>query len=167
MLKKKEAQELSERIQVLKEANTATTKHDDILKSLISRISALGAAYFGVQAIKGFASDLLETAKIADSYKYSLQAVSDSNEQAAETYEYLRKKSDRLGLSLVSQEEAFTGFAAAAKQSGMKVEETRSVYTGLMEAMTAIHRSPEEASQALKAFQDMLSEGTIQAEELS
>lgn len=163
---KKLASETIKATEKLNEANRAAKAHSDSINSLISKISALGAAYFGIQAIKGFASDLLETAKIADSYKYSLQAVSNSNEEAAETYEYLRKESDRLGLSLVSQEKAFTGFAAAAKQSGLKVEETRSIYTGLMEAMTAIHRTPEEASQALKAFQDMLSKGTIQAEEL-
>lgn len=163
---KKEAQELIKRTQALHEANSATNKHGDALNSLVSRLSALGATYFGFQALKGFASDLLETAKIADSYKFSLQAVSKSNEEASETFDYLTKESERLGLSLISQEKAFTGFAAAAKQSGMKVEETRSVYTGLMEAMTAMHRTPEEAAQALKAFQDMLSKGTIQAEEL-
>lgn len=164
---RKQAKALSEKIQLMQDANKKSIDASDIMSKLATRVSALVAAYFGISAIKNFANEILETAKIADNFKYSLLAVSDSSEQAAETYKYLEKEANRLGQSITGNVDAFTGFMAAAKAANMTTEQAKKAYTGLNEAMTALHRTPEQASQALYALQQMLSTGTVRAQELN
>jgi len=164
---RKQAQELSKKIQLMQESNKAIYNHTNSLNSLVSKVSALAAAYFSLNSIKNFAGELLNTAKIADNFKYSLLAVSDSGEQAAETYQYLEKEANRLGQSMTANVDSFTGFIASAKAAGLTAEQSRKIYTGLNEAMTALHRTPEQASQALYALQQMLASGTVRAQELN
>lgn len=161
------AKALAEKAQKLEEANNKSKSAADIMSNLATKVSALAAAYFGINAIKNFANEILNTAKIVDNFKYSLLAVSDSNEQAAETYQYLEKEANRLGQSMTANVDSFTGFIASAKAAGLTADQSKKIYTGLNEAMTALHRTPEQASQAIYALQQMLPSGTVNAQELN
>lgn len=85
---------------------------------------------------------------------------------ASQDMEYLRVTTNRLGLSLDQVAKDYVGLAAASRGTSLEGERTRDIFTAIAEASTVLHLSADETSGALTAVQQMISKGTVQAEEL-
>lgn len=85
---------------------------------------------------------------------------------AASELEFVRGEAQRLGLEITSTAEAYGKFANAAKGTALQGDQARKIFSGVAEASRAMGLSSEETKGALLALSQMMSKGTVSAEEL-
>ena len=79
---------------------------------------------------------------------------------------YVSKVANRLGLELDSTAAAYGGFAAAARGTALQGAAARQVFEAVASASAAMGLSAADNTGVLRALQQMLSKGTVSAEEL-
>jgi len=130
----------------------------------LARDYVLGFAglHFGKELIAG----IVEANTRLSGFRYGLEAATGSSAAAKEQLAYVRAESDRLGISLEDSAATFVRLAAATKGTALEGEGARKVFTGVAEAARTLHLSGAETQQALTALDQMMSKGTVQAQEL-
>lgn len=78
----------------------------------------------------------------------------------------VRALSDRLGLSLTETAASYGKFAAAARGTSLEGQQAKQVFTAVSEAAAVMGLSAADTSGVLLALQQMVSKGTVSAEEL-
>lgn len=126
---------------------------------------ALLAGTFGMISGGLLAKGFLETGIYMDRMTRALSNVQGGMKPAAESIEYLRKESERLGVVFKDQIQGFLLFSAATKGTALAGQQTRQMYSDLMESVASFQLTQEDAYQSVRAVQQMLNKGTIQAEE--
>jgi tape measure domain-containing protein len=112
-------------------------------------------------------------AKTADKTSLSLAraqtrlefATGGANE-AAEAMSFITSEVDRLGIALMPSTEGFSNFAAAAKGTALEGQGARDIFTGLSQAAATLSLASDQTSGAMKALEQIMSKGNVQAEEL-
>lgn len=117
-----------------------------------------------VQAAGAAGKALLDASIQADRLRTSLNF--SSNGRANEEIEYLRTLTNGLGLQFQSTAEAYAKFAAAADGTAIAGQKTRDVFESVAKASAVLGLSASDTSGVLLALQQMVSKGTVQAEEL-
>lgn len=79
---------------------------------------------------------------------------------------YLRAITSELGLAFGSTATAYSQFQAAARGTALEGEKSRAVFESIAKASAVMGLSAEQSSGVLLALQQMISKGTVQAEEL-
>src|SRR5690606_38381642 len=79
---------------------------------------------------------------------------------------FLRRTADEMGQSFASISAAYARFSAASRGTAIEGEATRDVFLAITKASTVLGLSADQTSGALNAIQQMISKGTVQAEEL-
>jgi tape measure domain-containing protein len=80
--------------------------------------------------------------------------------------EFVRGLSDRLGLSLVDTAGSYAKLAASSMGTQLEGKKTREIFESVSTAASRLGLSTEESNGALLAISQMMSKGTVQAEEL-
>lgn len=96
----------------------------------------------------------------------ALQAVTDSSIDFARSQSFLRALSDQLGISYVTLASSYKGLAAATRGTILEGKETERIFTSVVHAGAALKLSNDEIQGALLALSQMMSKGTVSAEEL-
>lgn len=136
-----------------------------ILSSALSAVSANPIT--AVVATLGLmAKPILDAGIAMDSLNRSMVAIAGSNGGAAEMIAYLRAEADRLGQSFYNLAPSFKSIAASARGTALEGEQTQKIFSAITEASAALGLSSEQSSGALMALGQMISKGTVQAEEL-
>lgn len=86
--------------------------------------------------------------------------------KSAEELAYLRRVTNELGLEFASSAKAYMGFAAAARNTSLEGQGARQVFEALSKASAVMGLSANQTEGALLALQQMVSKGTVSAEEL-
>ena len=120
------------------------------------------AAVGGALAVR----DITRTAVQFDRIRTGLQFVAGSAEGAAQEMQFVRDVANGLGLELATTAEAWTQFASAAKGTALEGDGAREVFVALTKAASVMDLSVEQTQGALLALQQIMSKGTVQAEEL-
>ncbi len=137
---------------------------------LISSLGGLRAA--ASVAIGGFAVQGLLQATAA---MYSASAAAErlrigldfaSARGSADEINYLRRTTYDLGLQFQSTAQSYMQFQAAAKGTTLEGDKARAVFESVAKASAVMGLSAEQNSGVLLALQQMVSKGTVQAEEL-
>jgi len=136
-----------------------------VKSALTFSLATAGIAGLGA-AITGAARAAVDTTVKFDRINAVLKAVSGSTEAASRDFEFIRDVSKRLGLELVSTADAYGKLAAAAKGTELAGEPTRQIFTAIANAAARLGLSADEMNGVLLAVQQMMSKGTVQAEEL-
>ena len=89
-----------------------------------------------------------------------------SGGQGKATFEYLRKESDKLGLSLEAAANGYKQIAGAARGTNLEGQKTKDIFEGVSAATAVMGLSSEQSEGALLALSQMISKGKVQAEEL-
>lgn len=97
----------------------------------------------------------------------TMNASVGSSTLAAREMQYVKEQSERLGLDLVSTSLAFGKFTASTRNTTVEGEQTRKIFVGVSEAVTALRLPTETANGIFLALSQMMSKGKISAEELS
>lgn len=122
------------------------------------------AAIYAIQKYQEITKALYEASVAAERLKIGLDFATGGN--GARELIYVSDLSNKLGLSLQSTASAYMGFAAAAKGTALEGAATRTVFEAVSKAASVMGLSAEQSSGALLALQQMVSKGTVQAEEL-
>lgn len=143
---------------------------DSGFKDVRSSSDSLGGSFANLKtmaagAIAGFGiNDLVQARIEMDKIKNSLAATSGAT--AGGDYKYMRAEVDRLGLSLRSTAKDFGMMTASAKGTSLEGEQTRKIFASITGASTVLGLSADDTSGILRALNQMISKGTVQAEEL-
>lgn len=102
----------------------------------------------------------------AESLDRSFEILTGDSKKAADELEFVRKTAETLGLEIQSTGKAYLGLVAAAKGTVLEGEATRQIFTSIAGAMANLGKSSAETEGALLAVQQIISKGTVSAEEL-
>lgn len=126
---------------------------------LYSAMQLVQAGLAGVRAVAqaGMGLEALNSA---------LKFATGSSEGAAEALTFVRAEAERLGIPMSESARAFGKLAAAAKGTRLEGQATRDIFSAVAEAGRVMGLSSDEQSGALLAVSQMMSKGTVSAEEL-
>lgn len=135
------------------------TFNSTIAFSLVGLTAFVGALVF-------FIPKIVQTRLFMDRLEGSLKAATGGTQAAANEFQFLSSEAQRLGLSIKDIGPAYAQLIAASRGTTLEGEATRKVFTGVSEAAAALRLSSDDASGVIRALTQMMSKGTIQAEEL-
>jgi len=128
--------------------------------SLISTYVGLYAAIEGVNRIIQASMDM-------QAVESRLNVVTGGDAQAtAREMQWIRSESERLGFSMKSLANEWSKFAVAAQASNFSMDETRRIFTAVSEAGRVLKLNSQQVERSFVAITQMMSKGTISAEEL-
>lgn len=122
----------------------------------------LAGAFLSIQG----ARQLATAATQAQAITRTFAAATGSAEQGALAFSFVREQAERLGLDLKTSAQSFAQFTAAAQGTAIEGRGAAEIFTAVSEASTVLGLSAERTEGALLALQQMVSKGTVQAEEL-
>lgn len=129
---------------------------------------AMTTAYVGLQATVGLAGGAIDAYMKKQQILSTLTAAfSGDVAKARAEMEYLRATTDRIGVSFADSAQGYSSLTIAAKSAGLGLNESRFIFEQFAKAGVVAGQSNEQFARTLKAVQDILSKGTIQAEELT
>lgn len=108
----------------------------------------------------------LEAAISFDRIQRTLTAATGSAEAGSAAYAQVRDVVVRLGLDLESSSLQFAKLAAASKGTALEGAGVQRIFEAVATASAVLGLSSEQTGGALQAIQQMMSKGTVQAEEL-
>lgn len=117
-------------------------------------------------AVAAFAKEALNAGIAMDSLQRSFVAISGSQGGAAATLGFLRDEADRLGKSFYDLAPQFKNISAAARGTALEGAGIQKVFSSVVEASAALGMSTADTEGSLRALGQMISKGTVQAEEL-
>lgn len=134
---------------------------------LRGEILALATAYVGVQGAINAASGALDAYSTTQKIQGQLGAAFGTDAKVIrEEWDYLMQAANRIGISFQEAAPAYAKFAIAAKSFGFSGQEIRFTFEQVAKAARVAGLSGDEFEGVLKAIEQMMSKGTIQAEEL-
>lgn len=100
-----------------------------------------------------------------DRFRSSMTA-SVGAQQVATELSFVRMEAERMGLPLQASAEAYAKFSASMKGSALEGDEARKIFTSVSQAGSVLSLSADDMSGVFRALTQMMSKGTVQAEEL-
>lgn len=156
----------SDAAQSFKVAGQAAVTMDAQIQRTISTLGHWAAAVGSLHVAKEFAAEVVEASNKLIGWQYGLQAATGSSQKAADALAYVRTISDKLGTSIVQNADAFTQLAAATRGTTLEGAKTQAIFTAVSEAARSLHLSSQQTASALLALNQMVSRGSIQAQDL-
>lgn len=149
-----------------KAANTSTASSSQMATAL-GKVAAYGLAGGSITLLANrviAVGEALFTASVnAQRLQTGLNFATGGN--AAKELAHVTGLANRLGLELNATAQSYTGFAAAAKGTSIEGAKARAVFDAMGEASAVLGLSADQSRGALLAIQQMMSKGTVQAEE--
>lgn len=132
-------------------------------RSLNSTLGLLGVG-ISVAGVVAFGKELTEAKIRAEALRTAMDF--GTGGRGGEEITYLRKVTGELGLQFQSTASSYARFAAAARGTAIEGENTRKVFESVAKASAVMGLSAEQNEGVLLALGQMISKGTVQAEEL-
>lgn len=129
---------------------------------LRNALGAIGVTY----AIKELGQAILQAGLNFDRLKTQLTFATGSEGAALSKYDDLLKLSNNLGLSFDATAQSFAKFASATQGTALAGAQTEKIFQSVAEAATAMQLSTDQTEGVFLALTQMISKGTVQAEEL-
>ena len=144
---------------VMASSNVAVANARVQLASYAATLLSVGAAIKGVQSVTSAGMQL-------QALESSLMFSTGSAEAAAKAYAFVREEAERLGLPLQVLGKQFSQISAASNGTALQGEATRKIFSSVASAARVMGLQTFQVERALLAVQQMMSKGTVQAEEL-
>lgn len=131
------------------------------LKDLLSAFGVVG----GLQLFASIVKDIFATTKEIQSLDMALKQVTQTQALFAESQAFLSRISESYGVNINDLTKQFTQFYVSAKDkiSGREIEQ---IFESITKAGASMGLSQQQQERAFMALNQMMSKGTIQAEEL-
>lgn len=141
-------------------STSAVTRHTD-------SIFKLAASYISIRSAINVVRQLMDAQMELERVQARLRVASGgSSALAASTYKELSNEAKRLGLDLNSLANSYSKLAVASRGTSLEGKATKEIFLGVSEASAALGLSADQTEGALRAIEQMMSKGTVQAEEL-
>lgn len=129
--------------------------------SLLNAFGIVG----GVTAIAAITTDIFKQTKELQSLDLALQTVTETSANFGEQQQFLRRISLAYGADINSLTASFTQFYASAKDK-LAGKDIQNIFESVTKAGGVLGLSVERQEKAFLALNQMMSKGTVQAEEL-
>ncbi len=123
-------------------------------------------AFFGIGAGISELGEGVRAAITLESVSNALEVATGSALAGADALAFVRSEADRLGLSIGPTASEFSKLSAAAIGTSLAGAGVRDIFSAVSEAGARLSLSSEQQAGALKALGQIMSKGTVQAEEL-
>lgn len=133
---------------------------------LRSGLARMGQALAGAFAASTISRSFLDVAQSAERMRASLTAITGSSAAAGTELDYIREVADRLGVGLDDAAAAYISLSAAAKNTALEGQASRDIFEAVGLAMAKLGKTGADTRGALLAIEQMISKGTVSAEEL-
>jgi tape measure domain-containing protein len=138
------------------------------LRSMATGLVGLGVGVFTLKQIADAVIDvgraLLEAQGRLDNFRAGIQFA--LGRDAGADLDYVRETASNLGLELKSLSRSYVQFMAASRGTSLEGQRARDVFESIAQASSVLGLSAERQEGALRALAQMMSKGTVQAEEL-
>ena len=131
------------------------------IRNLVGAFGIVG----GVSLFATIAQDIFKTTKELQGLDNALKQVTGTQEQFSRSQEFLRGISESFGLEINGLTRQFTQFYVSAKDK-LSANEIEGIFTSISKAGAVMGLSVENQERAFLALNQMMSKGTVQAEEL-
>lgn len=108
----------------------------------------------------------LETSIKLDSLRLAQNSVFKTQDNVAKQNEFLTGIADRYGIEILGLTDAYTKFAASAQGTYLEGTQTQNIFDAVTRSSSLLGVSTDETTGILKALEQMMSKGKVQAEEL-
>lgn len=137
------------------------------MQRIRGELLGITASYVGLQAAINLAAGAIDAYRAKQTIETRLsQVVGDDAAAIKKEWEYLQGQAQRLGFAFQPLAMAYSKFSIAAKSNNMTLQESRFIFEKFAEGARVAKLSTDDFEGALKAVEQMLSKGQIQAEEL-
>lgn len=123
-------------------------------------------AFAGFDVVKDLAAGVVDASSKMSGFRNTMEAATGSAAGAQAGMAFVRAESDRLGTSLEGNAGAFAKFTAATRGTALAGAQTQRIFSAVSEASRTLHLSVDDTNGVLLALTQMVSKGTVQAEEL-
>ncbi|MDD2855322.1 MAG: tape measure protein, partial [Desulfuromonadaceae bacterium] len=153
-------------------AGTATRQaaaETDRLASCMNMLKTALSALIGVQIYQYFknsATSVLQAGLTLEKVTNQLKAMTGSSILAASELKFIRDEANRLGLDMATASGSFSKFLGATKNTEVQGTQSRKVFIGISEGLSAMKLNAEETGRAFIQLTQMLSKGKLQSEDL-
>ena len=142
---------------------------DSVAKGLENTIRNVGVtigAAFAFSKIKDFAMSIVDVGSKIETLDNVVKYTSINAEDAAKNHEFLNHIINDYKLPILETTEGFSNLSAAMLGSSLQGQGARDVFEGVSIASTAMHLSAEKTNAVFYALNNMMSNGTVQAQDL-
>lgn len=136
------------------------------MTSGVVRFGAALAGAFAVKAAVDFGKELVRVQRRFDAIDATFRSVTGSSAAAEAAFDDAAGMADKLGLDVVSTATSFAQFNAAAKGTALEGDAARDIFESLSLAAAALQLDAHDTRGAMRALEQMISKGNVQAEEL-
>jgi len=106
---------------------------------------------------------IYEATAAMDKFRKSYEGVFGA--RAGETQNYITTQADMMGKGLIETSKSYLKFAASAEYAGVSTEQARKIFEATSKTVTKVGGTTEDVNGTLVALQQMISKGTVSAEE--
>jgi len=132
-----------------------------LIRELFS-LKGLLATFISVRT----AQDIAQAGIAMEGLDAGLTSATGSSKLAAQEIAFLRAEAERLGFQFDSNAKSYVNLSAASKGTALQGAATRDIFLSVAEASAVMRLSNEQNQGALLAVSQMMSKGTVSAEEL-
>jgi len=135
-------------------------------KGLITSVGKLAVAYIGVSQARNLLRKIFADTRKLESLDFAFKKVIKSQNELAQTQEYLIDISKRYGLDLLNLSERYLKFRAATISTKLAVQEVQDIFESFAKVSGVLGLKTDEVSGIFLALEQMLSKGKVTTEEL-
>lgn len=121
---------------------------------------------FGTLTLGAFTQGVFKAGDALQQFNITMEIASGSAKAAANDLSYIDNMARDLGTNLGASRDAFSKFAVASDIAGVSGEQTRKIFESVSTAMSVLGRGTQDQELAFLALEQMMSKGTVSAEEL-
>lgn len=145
-----------------KSSGSAKTAVDQLTK----KVMELAAAYLSVREVIHQFNSAIGAGVELQALNNKMAAATGNAKIAAESFDFLRDMSEKLGLNFKTSAEGFAGFSAAALRAGITFGDVKTIFQDVATAATSMRLPAEQVQGIFTALEQMASKGTVQMQEL-
>ncbi|MDR4518969.1 MAG: tape measure protein [Nitrosomonas sp.] len=150
----------------VRKAASETNAHALSMNNLKTGLVAAAGAYVSFNAAVSGGRAIVQAALAQERLNNSLRVGLGSQQAATREIKFLREEADKLGLQFTSTAEQYAKLAAASKGTRLEGQATRDIFLSIAKASTVLGLSADQTGGALTAIEQIISKGTVSAEEL-
>ncbi|WP_394749533.1 tape measure protein [Spongiimicrobium salis] len=124
------------------------------------------AGIFGAYSALQISKEIFDQIKAIDAMNKALKQITDSTIQFNQANLFLEKLADEAGVNILKLSKAYVKFFAAAKNTNLTLIDTQKIFRNVTKAASILGLSTADTEGALRALEQMLSKGKVQAEEI-
>lgn len=143
-----------------------TARSSGEVRQAAHHMAGMAAGLLGLQSVLGGIVQAIRVGAEFQALSVQIGAASGQIGEGGAALDYIRQQAETLGLPLKTLAGGFAQLTASAQGTDLAGQGVRDIFEGVNTAASALRLSTEQTDGALRAITQMMSKGTVQAEEL-